>query len=147
MIDRFWYAKRFTAPEQTFVCSGNDSWNLLNCASSRYDYCQDRLIFNTPFKTCYIKPKIEQNYPEEMSRRIFRRLVSYLSSLIFFYVQYVMPKENNLRELFWPYVLKINARQIEAAQTNWFKLVPFTLFSLLQRYKPAKNKKLTIINK
>ena len=82
-----------------------------------------------------------------MSRKILRSLVSYLSSFIFFNVQYLMPKENNLRELFWPYVLKINVRHIEAAQTNWFKLVPFTLFSLLQRYKPAKNKKIIIINK
>ena len=53
-----------------------------------------------------------------------------------------MPKENNLRELFWPYVLKIKVRHIEAdeiAQTNcWFKLVPFKLFSLLKRYKPAQ---------
>ena len=75
-----------------------------------------------------------------MSRKIFRRLVSYLSSFIFFYVQYLMPKENNLRELFWPYVLKINLRHIEAAQTNWFKLVPFSLFSLLKRYKTAQKK-------
>ena len=51
-----------------------------------------------------------------------------------------MPKENNLRELFWPYVLKINLRHIEAAQTNWFKLVPFSLLSLLKRYKPAQKK-------
>ena len=52
-----------------------------------------------------------------------------------------MPKESNLRELFWPYVLKIKVRHIEAdkiAQTKWFKLVPFKLFSLLKRYKPAK---------
>lgn len=52
-----------------------------------------------------------------------------------------MPKENNLRELFWPYVLKIKVGHIEAdeiAQINWFKLVPFKLFSLLKRCKPVK---------
>lgn len=59
-----------------------------------------------------------------------------------------MPKENNLRELFWPYILKIKVRHIEAdeiAQTNWFKLVPFKLFLLLKRYKPAKKKLIIII--
>ena len=53
LIDGFWYTKCFTAPEQTIVCSGNDNWNFRNCASTRYDYCQDRLIIKTPFKTCY----------------------------------------------------------------------------------------------
>lgn len=128
LIDRFWYANCFTAPEQKFVCSGNDSWNLLNCASTRYDYCQDRLSINMLYRTL--------NWTEETSRKMFRRLVSYVSLFTFFDVQYVMPKENNLPELLWPYVLKIKVRHIEddeSSQTNCFKLVPFKLFSLPKR--------------